>query len=429
MLNLFTNPEAENRPPVEYWRIHLLIENTLKSISQKKANGKTGWMVLIGLLTAFPALTTDMYLPALPTMGEHLNASLGLANLTLVLYFVFFSLSMLVWGPLSDRHGRKPILLTGVGLFVFASLLCMSAGSIEQLIVFRVFQAIGSGASSTVALAIVKDRFEAWEREKAFAIIGVIMGLAPVLAPTMGSLLLMVTSWRGIFAALAALGAIGFIGSIFREETIAVRSEDNLAGMLFRLVVVIRNPAFYKLLMVFAWMSIPILAFIAASTGVYMKHFALSKQSFSLFFAFNALFFMIGPTVYLKLAKRFDRLKIISAGFYLVAASGVLILTIGHFNPFLFALSVIPASLAGTMVRPPSTTLILEQQDGDTGSASSLINSSFLMVGSLGMGVMSLDWSNQIFPLGGIYLLVGLVCLFSWRVARRKCRIPESFLH
>ena len=198
--------------------------------------------------------------------------------------------------------------------------------------------------------------------------------------------------------------------------------------MLYRLVVVLRNPAFYKLLLVFAWMSIPILAFIGASTGVYMKHFALSKQSFSLFFAFNALFFMIGPTVYLKLAKRYDRLKIISAGFYLVLCSGVLIITIGHFNPFLFALSVIPASLAGTMVRPPSTTLILEQQDGDTGSASSLINSSFLMVGSLGMGFISMGWSDQITPLGGIYMFVGLVCVLSWRVARKSCRIPESFL-
>ena len=188
MLNLVANLEAGNRFWEEYWRIHLLIENTVKLIARKRANGKTGWMVLIGLLTAFPALTTDMYLPALPTMGEHLQAPLGLANLTLVLYFVFFSLSMLVWGPLSDRHGRKPILLVGVGLFVFASLLCMSAGSIEQLIVFRILQAIGSGASSTVALAIVKDRFEPREREKAFAIIGVIMGLAPVLAPTMGSL-------------------------------------------------------------------------------------------------------------------------------------------------------------------------------------------------------------------------------------------------
>ena len=405
-----------------------MIENTLKDqLTTTRANGKAGWLILIGLLTAFPAVSTDMYLPALPSLGEQFHTTLGMANLTLVLYFVFFSFSMLIWGPLSDRHGRKPILLMGVGLYVVASILCMVSGSIEQLIAFRALQAIGSGASTTVALAIIKDRFDPMEREKAFAIVGVIMGVAPVLAPTIGSLVLMATSWRGVFAVLAALGVIGFFGSLNREETIPERSEEKLLGSLFRLVVVLRNPGFYRLLLVFAWMSIPILAFIAASTGIYMKHFALSKQAFSLYFAFNAVFFMIGPPVYIKLAKRFNRLKIISAGFVMVLASGILIMTIGQISPIMFALSVIPASLAGTMVRPPSTSLILEQQDGDTGAASSLINSSFLLVGTVGMAVISLDWANLIVSLGALYLFVGIVCLLSWNKARRNCRIPDSF--
>ena len=405
-----------------------MTEETMQLDAQKRVGGKTGWLVLIALLTAFPALSTDMYLPALPTMAEHLGASLGLANLTLVLYFLFFGFSMLIWGPLSDRYGRKPVLLSGVGLYVVASLLCMSAGSIEQLLAFRAMQAIGSGASSTVALAIVKDRFNPLEREKALAIVSVIMGLAPVLAPSIGSMLLLATSWRGAFGALASLGIIAFVGSLFREETIQVRSTENMAGSLYRLVVVLKNPGFYRLLMVFAWMAIPILAFIGASTAVYINHYGLNKQVFALFFSFNALFFMMGPTVYLKLAQKIDKLKIISASFILVLISGVLIATVGHINQYVYALSIIPASLASTMIRPPSTTLILEQQDGDTGSAASLINCSFLIVGSMGMVIISMAWKDPILALGAIYMVVGVASLISWRLARKSCRMPESFV-
>ena len=150
-------------------------------------------------------LSTDLYLPALPTMTIYFHVPEYQINLTLILFFIFFSLATLIWGPLSDKYGRRPILLIGLTGYTIASILCADSSSVYQLILFRVMQAIGGGAASAVAMAIVKDVYQGRKRESILALVQSMIVISPALAPVVGALLLNFTSWRGVFVTQAII--------------------------------------------------------------------------------------------------------------------------------------------------------------------------------------------------------------------------------
>src|SRR5512136_2177924 len=182
--------------------------------SRQKYLGSRGLIVLIALLSAFVPLSTDLYLPALPTMSKNLQAPAEQINLTLSAFFVLYSVGMLVWGPLSDRYGRKPILLIGLSVYVFSSGLCSIATSVTALIVFRALQAAGGSAAGAVASAIVKDTFSGRQRESVLAIVQSLTMLSPAVAPMFGAILLSVTAWRGVFWTLTGIGVLALLGGL-----------------------------------------------------------------------------------------------------------------------------------------------------------------------------------------------------------------------
>jgi DHA1 family bicyclomycin/chloramphenicol resistance-like MFS transporter len=376
--------------------------------------GKRGLILLIAYLSAFTPFSTDIYLPALPGMSESFHAPVSLVNMTMIAFFFFFGLGTLFWGPMSDKYGRKPILLMGAGLYTSASVLCACAGDIHQLIVFRIFQACGSGAVAAVSIAIIKDIYSGRKRESVLALVQSIMLLAPIIAPIPGAFILQFTSWRGVFWVLTGLGVIGFFGSLAIVETIQARSTGTIAETLGRLGVVLKNPSFATLLIVFSFMGIPMMAYVAGSSFIYIRHFGLTELQFSYFFVLNAIFCPIGPMLYLLLSKRFERDSIILFSFVMITISGLMIILLGDLNPWLMAFSMIPTTIFGGAVRPPGTNLLLDQQREDTGSASSLIGSFGIAFGSFGMLMISLNWSDLIPVLGTLTLLAGLISGSLW---------------
>ena len=388
----------------------------------EQKNKKPWLLAYLIFLGALPPLTTDMYLPALPKMVVQFDSTLGLVNLTLVLFFVFFSASILTWGTLSDKYGRKPIIVFCMSLYIISSLLCSIAGGVYQLILFRAIQAVGGGASVAVSMAIMKDAFEGRERERALSLVGIFMVVAPITAPTIGAMILRFMTWRGIFIVLAGFGVIALIGAMFLNETARKEPDKGLIKTLANLLVVLRNPGFTYPLPLFALMSFPVFIFIASSSDIYISRFGLSEQAYGLFFGGNAAFSALGPVVFMIVSRRFLTQKIIAASFFLTLMSGLLILLLGSKGPLFFAASVVPSSLAASMLRPPSTNLLLEQVKKDAGAASSLMNFSFVFIGSLGMYFISLDWDHRILMVGLVYLVVGMITLFLWPLAWRKCR-------
>ncbi len=188
---------------------------------------RKGALAFLALISAFPPLSTVLYLPALPKMVEALDATPTRVNLTLSMFFLFYSAGLLFWGPLSEKFGRKPILLSGLTIYVFASVFCAFSQNVEQLIAGRIIQALGGSAGTVVATAIVKDLYSGREREKVMATIMSMVIIAPMIAPVLGALLLEYTSWRTIFLMLAAIGATAVLRGMFFQET--------LSGEIYRL--------------------------------------------------------------------------------------------------------------------------------------------------------------------------------------------------
>ena len=393
--------------------------------NRQKYLGEKGLVVFIAFLVAFIPLSTDLYLPALPSMSEYFHAPVNLINLTLILFFVFYSAGTLLWGPLSDKYGRKPILLVGLILYTIASLSCACAGDVYQLITFRVLQAIGGSAAGAVAMAIVKDVYDGRKREVILALVQSMVVIAPIIAPVLGAFLLSFTSWRSAFWSLTGAGLLALVGCIALEETIVKRYNGTIMQTMGRLGVVLRNPGFTSLLILFSLTSIPFMAFIASSSYIYINRFGLNEQVFSCYFALNALCSLLGPILYIQLSRRFNRGSIIISCFAVTAISGLLVCSLGSINPWAFAVSLLPATIAASGIRPPGTLLMLEQQQEDTGSASSLMGSFGIFMGSIGMLLISFEWSNIIFALGILNLITGLICGAGWLLISQKPFIKQ----
>ncbi|HEY3376477.1 MAG TPA: Bcr/CflA family efflux MFS transporter [Armatimonadota bacterium] len=387
---------------------------------QPQRLGDRGLLALLALLSAFIPLSTDMYLPALPTMAVTFHAPAQLVNLTLVLFFVFFSVGALLWGPLSDKYGRKPILLYGLAGYVLASAYCACTGNVYGLIGGRVLQAFSGGAAPAIAIALVKDLFSGRKRERGLVLIQSMVMIAPIVAPVIGALLLKWTSWRGVFWTLAGAGMLALLLSLALRETVVTRYRGTVLQTVAQLGVVLKNPGFSTLLLVFSLAGMPLFSYLAASSFIYIKEFHLSALTYSYYFMLNALCAVIAPFCYLQLSTRLSRRAIITLCYAVIAVSGVLICSLGQLHPWLLAFAIMPATLMMGVMRPPSTHLLLEQEHTAVGAASSLINCAGSFVGSIGMLLMSCGWRSMILPLGAVHLLAGLACGVLWLKLSRK---------
>jgi DHA1 family bicyclomycin/chloramphenicol resistance-like MFS transporter len=387
--------------------------------------GSKGLVVLIAFLSAFVPLSTDLYLPALPGMAEYFHAPVTQVNLTLILFFIFYSIGMLVWGPLSDKYGRKPILLCGMVLYVLASALAAHAVSLNQLIVFRVLQAIGGSSATAVSTAIVKDVYDGRKRESVLALVQSMVMIAPAVAPLLGAFLLQVISWRGVFWTLAGIGLLALLLSLLLEETVAGPYQGSLWQAMAGLGKVLGNPGFTSLLLTFSLINLVSMAFVAASSYIYENQFGLTAQSFSYYFTFNAAGLIAGPMLYIYFSSRFERRSIIAACFAMIAGGGALVCWLGSLQPSLFAVLLFPATIAGSCARPPGANLMLEQQQENIGSASSLIGCFGLFMGSIGMLLISSGWDNLVLALGLLNMVIGLSGGTLWLFLSRQPFIKQ----
>jgi DHA1 family bicyclomycin/chloramphenicol resistance-like MFS transporter len=382
--------------------------------TRQKYLGRKGLIIFLAALTAFPALSTDLYLPALPGMTAYFHVPEYQTNLTLILFFVVYAFAILVWGPLSDRFGRRPVLLVGLTCYLVAGVLCAASSNVFQLMAFRVLQALGTGAAVATATAIVKDVYHRRRREVILAIIQTMTVLSPAVAPMVGALILRLTSWRGAFVAQALLGLLVLAGAVAFRETVGERLTGNPLASLRRLGVVLRNRTFAYLLVNFALLAMAGLGFISASSYIYEVTFGVSSQVYSFFFALFAVALAAGAQIYLWLSRRFERTVILTGCFAACAASGLLVLLWGRLGPWPFILTLLPLPITIGCTRPPATYLMLAQHEGDAGSVSALMAASNMVMGSLGMVVLSLELWDRVELLGALTLGLALLSLGLW---------------
>ena len=387
--------------------------------------GPFGLVVLLVVGALVTPLSLDMYTPAVPHMTEFFGTSEAMVNLTLVGYFLFFAVGLLIFGPVSDRYGRKPVLVAGILAYALASAACALSTSIGMLIAMRVLQALGAGAVSAVSTAVVKDAVVPERREALLSLVQVMFVVGPVLAPVVGALVLQVADWRMTFWVLAGIGAVCSALALLFDETLPAdeRYEGSVTGSLKQLGVVARNKGFSAFLGIVGLYNLPFMAYIAVGSYVYITFFGLSELEYSLYFAVAALLTVFGPFAWLAASRFVSARRFTGILLGVGLASGLAMLAVGELSPTLFCLTFLAFALAEAAVRPYSTNILLSQQEGDTGAASSLINFAHTAIGCVGMLVAVLPWPNFVTGIGIIIVASMGVGILGW-IALLRSHVP-----
>lgn len=383
---------------------------------------------LLSLLAAFPPLSTDMYLPAIPQLINDWNQPLVVVNLTLICFFLTYCLFMLVYGPVSDRFGRRRPLLVGIGIYVVASLLCAVANDVYTLIAARVFQASGAASASALSLAMCKDLFETKTRERIMAYMAVIVALAPMLAPVIGGWMIHYFSWRWVFVVQAAMGIIAW-GGVFRMAEPLQQFERISIGQIGLVYVrLLRNRRYIGLMIAMSILILPFFGFLAGSSEIYMSHFGMDERQFGYFFGFNALALMFGPFAFSVLTRSFSSRSLLTLSFVGIVLASIVLAVLPHHSPWSLAIPMWVLSFFFGLNRPPSNNLILEQVQHDVGAASALVVFAVMTIGAAGMGIISMAWQDKILVLGVMGSIVGAITLAFWLIyVNRLMPAPRKY--
>ena len=250
------------------------------------------WLVLLGLLTAVAPLSIDMYLPSFPEVQRALGARAGSMELTLSAFFVGLTLGQLAYGPLSDRFGRKIPLLCGFALFVVASMGCATADSVLSLEVWRFIQGVGGCSGIIIPNAIVRDRTTGRDGARAFSMLILVMGVAPILAPMIGGMILSASTWRMIFWVLAAFGIACFVAVLFKlPETRPPANQPplRLENILSGYADLLKNRVFMGFALSGSLVMAGMFAYIAGSPYVLINIYGVDPRQYGVYFGANAV--------------------------------------------------------------------------------------------------------------------------------------------
>lgn len=346
-------------------------------------------IVVLGLLVALGPLTIDMYLPALPRIAVELGLTSSIAQLTLTGTLAGLALGQLVVGPLSDSLGRRRPLVAGILLHMVASVLCILAPNISVLGVARGLQGIGAAAASVVAMAVVGDLFAESAAATVISRLMLVLGVAPVLAPSLGAAVLLHASWHWVFAALVALAAaLLVVAVLFLPETLPVanRRPLHLHDILSTYGEVLRDSRFVVLVLVGALGMSGLFAYIAGASFVLQGHYGLNQQTFALVFAAGAIS-LIGSTQFnVVLLRRFAPQTIavwalVAAVVFGVVFVGLTVSRVGGVVAFLVPVWAILAAMG--LVIPNTPAVALARHPDAAGTAAAVLGAAQFSVGAI----------------------------------------------
>lgn len=378
-------------------------------------------LAYLAFLSAFAPLSTDMYLPALPSMAKYFSTTGDVISLTISSFMLVFAFSMLIWGPLGDRYGRRPTLAAGSAIFVFSSVSIALCHSVGMLVFWRCVQAFGAGAASCVAFAVVKDILRGSMMEKMVSWMQAAMILAPMLAPVLGGWMLVLVDWRGIFWLLALCGLLSLLGVLALKETSPCDAQSSIGASFLRIKHVLANRPFTEAMILFSATFMPFTSYLALSAFVFQNQFGLSAQAYSLFFAFNAAVSLGAPIAHLWIFRHLPRKEVILWQLFAMCASSAVLLVFGSYGPWVFALLFAPLTFCGGALRPPSTVLMMEIIKGDNGVVTSLINWGHLLAGSLGMFIAAIPiWPTPALGIACVSLVFSLLCWLGWLLIKKN---------
>ncbi|GIF06619.1 multidrug effflux MFS transporter [Actinoplanes siamensis] len=386
-----------------------------------------GIVLVLGFLTALGPLTIDMYLPSLPTITTDLHAGAAAVQLTLTGTLVGLAFGQLLVGPLADAVGRRRPLLGGIAVHVLASVLCVVAPNLAVLGSLRVLQGLGAAAATVVAMAMVRDLFDGLAAARLFSRLMLVVGVAPILAPTVGGLVLNWTSWRGVFVVLTAVGvAIMAASALVLPETLPVahRRNGGVLGTVRDYGRLFTDRVYVGLILVAGLAMAALFAYVSGASFVFQDSFGMSEQQFALIFAGGAVG-LIGATQFnVRLLRRWTPQQIMGGALLAGLASGLVLLVLAATGTGGLVGILIPLWVVLTMVglaMPNAPALALSRHGEAAGTAAALLGAVQFGVGALAaplVGVLGVGAVAMAVVVFGGMLAATLVCFLVVRPHR-----------
>ena len=387
-----------------------------------KANSKLFLVLLLGVLSAFGPFVVDLYLPSLPQLASFFETNASMTQLTLTTAMIGLALGQLLLGPLSDKFGRKKPLIISLVIYIISTVLIVFSPNIETMIVLRVIQGLSSAGSVVISRAIATDLYRGREMTRFFGLLMTINGIAPIISPILGSLLLEYISWKGVFVFLALIGVIVLFFCFRLKESLS--AENRLQGSIFATFstfgVIIKNRLFMSYVGIESFLLGAMFAYIAASPFILQSFYGLSAFIFSLCFGANGAALVIGANIGGKLPNRqalaIGILAFVVAALYTIAVLIIqphwLFVEIGFFAMLLLMGITFPAI----------STLAMESERQYAGSASALLGFAPFFLGGIVSPLVGIG--NIFYSTALVILACGVLGLAIYWSIRHK--IPTS---
>lgn len=370
-------------------------------MTRQLARQRLVYALVLGLLASLGPLCIDLYLPALPEMAGELKTSTATAQLSLTAGLLGLGVGQLIFGPYSDKLGRMRPLLVSLALLLFASLWCALAPNIDQLLVARLLQGLAGAGGAVISRAIARDLYSGHELTRFFALLMLVNGLAPIVAPVLGGAMLQFMDWRGIFGVLAGIAVLLFtLASLKLSESLPAerRSQGGILAMLQSLGGLLTQRQFMGLCLTQGFVMAGMFAYIGASPFVLQQIYGLSPQMFSLCFAINGVGLIISAQVSSRLSIHWGERKVLKGGLTLAAVSSMLLLLAASLHapltlllvPLFFSVAVIG------IVGPTASSLAMQSQGDKAGSASALIGVSMFALGACSVPLTGLGGTSSV---------------------------------
>ncbi|SDR99895.1 MFS transporter, DHA1 family, bicyclomycin/chloramphenicol resistance protein [Friedmanniella luteola] len=382
-------------------------------------------VLVLGALSAIGPLTIDAYLPALPALSAQMGATDSQAQLTITGLLLGLGLGQLLVGPLSDAVGRRKPLLIGLAAHGVTSLLCAVAPSITMLAVTRTLQGLAGAAVAVVSMAVVRDLFSGIKAAQLLSRLMLVVGVAPILAPSIGSALLSFTSWRGIFVVLAAV-AVGLfvLALVALPETLPVvrRQPSNVLGSLRAYRGLFTDRLFVIMVLVSGLMFATLFAYISGAPFILQELYGLSPAQFGVAFSANALGLVVMTQVNPLLIKRYSPVRVLLASVTIstAGAAALVVTTATGFGGFLgFMVPLFFVVSAAGLSFPNAPAIALNRHGEAAGSAAALLGSAQFMIGGAIAPLVGALANGTPVPMAGVILGASTLALVLFLTARR----------